>query len=234
MIRQMNRQVANEIVDQAKNIRVMLLLANALDCEALHTLYSGQPQIGAIEASDDLDIGMAKCGRLMPHVLVIDPKVGNEAIQHVKEAFQQSHTKHAIVLDDRLHEGRLANILNMPLVSYMTRQSGFNELLTATIHVATLGERIFDSNLQDRIHRTTRGLRLEQEHGRPSVAVLTARELDIVILLARGYSVRDCAEQLQLAESTIDNHKSRLMKKLQVHKAAELTQLAIRDGLFIV
>ena len=39
---------------------------------------------------------------------------------------------------------------------------------------------------------------------------------------------------VDLAESTIDNHKSRLMRKLQVHKAAELTQIAIRDGLIMV
>jgi DNA-binding NarL/FixJ family response regulator len=39
---------------------------------------------------------------------------------------------------------------------------------------------------------------------------------------------------MHLAESTIDNHKSRLMKKLQIHKAAELTHVAIRDGLISV
>jgi DNA-binding NarL/FixJ family response regulator len=46
-----------------------------------------------------------------------------------------------------------------------------------------------------------------------------------------GRSVRDCAHQLHLSESTIDNHKTRLMKKLQIHKVTELTHVAIRDGL---
>jgi DNA-binding NarL/FixJ family response regulator len=66
------------------------------------------------------------------------------------------------------------------------------------------------------------------------VAALTSRELDVLRLLARGSSVRDCARQLQLSASTVDNHKTRLMKKLQIHKSSELTQLAIRDGLITV
>jgi DNA-binding NarL/FixJ family response regulator len=50
-------------------------------------------------------------------------------------------------------------------------------------------------------------------------------------LLALGKTVGECAQALGLAHSTIDNHKSRLMKKLNLHKASQLTCRAIRDGL---
>src|SRR4029077_6915186 len=52
-------------------------------------------------------------------------------------------------------------------------------------------------------------------------------------MLARGDTVRQCAGALGLAPSTIDNHKSRLMKKLGIHKASELTCRAVRDGLIV-
>jgi len=52
--------------------------------------------------------------------------------------------------------------------------------------------------------------------------------------LAVGRSVRICAEHLKLSANTVDNHKSRLMKKLRLHKAAELTHFAIRHGLIPV
>ncbi len=57
---------------------------------------------------------------------------------------------------------------------------------------------------------------------------VTPREQQIWQKIAQGYSVRQIAEQLQLAESTVDSHKTRLMKKLDVHKSLDLVRLAVR------
>ena len=67
-----------------------------------------------------------------------------------------------------------------------------------------------------------------------SLANLTLRERQVMRMLAEGKSVRQCADALGLAPSTIDNHKSRLMKKLSVHRSSQLTLLAIREGLIDV
>jgi DNA-binding NarL/FixJ family response regulator len=51
--------------------------------------------------------------------------------------------------------------------------------------------------------------------------------------LANGLSVKQCAQRMRLTESTVDNYKWRLMKRLEIHKAAELTRLAVREGLVV-
>ena len=55
--------------------------------------------------------------------------------------------------------------------------------------------------------------------------------MDVLVHLAQGYSVKQCAKALGIGTSTAGNHKSRLMKKLNVHKTVDLTRLAIREGL---
>ncbi len=65
----------------------------------------------------------------------------------------------------------------------------------------------------------------------PLLASLTPRELQVLRLVTLGYSVRECAEKLGLSHSTVDNHKSRMMAKLNIHKSIELVYLAIREGL---
>lgn len=60
---------------------------------------------------------------------------------------------------------------------------------------------------------------------------LTRREREVWRLISTGQSVRDIASTLNLAESTIDSHKSRLMRKLQVHKSVDLVRLAAKLGL---
>ena len=60
---------------------------------------------------------------------------------------------------------------------------------------------------------------------------VTVRERQVWRLIATGATVRGIARQLGLAESTVDSHKSRLMRKLGVHKSVELVRLAVRLGL---
>jgi DNA-binding NarL/FixJ family response regulator len=58
---------------------------------------------------------------------------------------------------------------------------------------------------------------------------LTPRELEIVKLLAEGKTVRAAAADLGLSSKTVDAHKFNLMKKLGIHKKAELVMWAIRE-----
>ena len=62
-------------------------------------------------------------------------------------------------------------------------------------------------------------------------AMLTRREQQVLELIASGASVRECAQTLHIAESTVDNHKSRLMKKLGVRKSIGLVRYAYQNGL---
>jgi len=215
-------------------IRVVLLLANTFDCESLQAMLSRHQRIDVLAATADIDFGLARCQRLAPQILILDPKVAADAIQRAALLVRSRQAQHLLVLDDRLYEWRLTSLLAMPAVSYLTRQAGFDVLLASTLQIANGGGRMFDPLVQQRLSHTRHGLRLEQPSDRPSVALLTSRETQVMKLLTGGYSVRRCAEQLELAESTIDNHKSRLMKKLEIHKIVELTHFAIREGLIMV
>lgn len=215
-------------------VRVLLMMATQLDCQSLAIMFSCRRSIEVADCTVDIDQGLARCRALTPQVLVVDPRLSPEAIERSAALVRDSYVGHVIVLDDRVHEGRLAGLLRLPAVSYLTRQAGLDALHAATVKVATRGDRVFDPAIDQRILRTPRGLRLQRLPDRPSISALTARELEVMQHLAQGSSVRDCAELMHLSASTIDNHKSRLMKKLRIHKAAELTHVAIREGLIIV
>jgi DNA-binding NarL/FixJ family response regulator len=68
---------------------------------------------------------------------------------------------------------------------------------------------------------------------RSAIENLTAKEVAILRLLARGLTTRQCSEILNRSESTIDNHRTRMMKKLGIHRSAALVRLAIKEGLML-
>lgn len=62
-------------------------------------------------------------------------------------------------------------------------------------------------------------------------AALTMRERQILSLAAQGRTNAEIAELLHISPKTADNHRTNLMRKLDVHSAAELTSIAVREGL---
>ena len=60
---------------------------------------------------------------------------------------------------------------------------------------------------------------------------LTAREREILQLIAEGKSTKDIAATLHVSIPTVDTHKQHIMEKLDLHSVAELTKYAIRAGL---
>ena len=61
--------------------------------------------------------------------------------------------------------------------------------------------------------------------------VLTDREKEILIMIAEGNSSKEIAFNLGLSIKTIDAHRQRIMNKLDMRSIAELTRVAIKDGL---
>jgi DNA-binding NarL/FixJ family response regulator len=135
-----------------------------------------------------------------------------------------------MLLDEDANNGRLAAVLESPIVGYFTRGAPFSELADAIVRLVR-GERVFDPAVRNRIHQTPHGWQFRGDENGSLLAMLTPREIEVLKLIALGHSVRESAERLDLAISTVDNHKARLMKKLGVHKALDLTRLAIREGL---
>jgi DNA-binding NarL/FixJ family response regulator len=60
---------------------------------------------------------------------------------------------------------------------------------------------------------------------------LTTRERQILHLIAAGYSNNEIAERLSISPKTVDNHRTRMMAKLNVHSLAQLLSYALKEGL---
>jgi len=73
----------------------------------------------------------------------------------------------------------------------------------------------------------------ETERAYSRTSPLTAREQEVMILLAEGRTVREVAAELSLSIKTIEAHKLNLMRKLDIHNRASLVEYAVRSGLIM-
>jgi DNA-binding NarL/FixJ family response regulator len=68
----------------------------------------------------------------------------------------------------------------------------------------------------------------------PTVLNISARERQVLQLLAEGASTKDAAIQLEISVKTAGTHRSNLMQKLDLHSMAEVVLFAVRNGIIQV
>lgn len=108
---------------------------------------------------------------------------------------------------------------------YMTKDRDPETLLAAIRKVAT-GGRYLDPQLAEQIALQSTGLSPES----PSQS-LSAREFQILRMLAQGMSVNQIAEQLVISNKTVSTHKTRLMEKMCFTTSTDLVRYALKEGL---
>jgi DNA-binding NarL/FixJ family response regulator len=215
---------------QPVTIRLVIVARQRLDGDTLSAIFLAHSEFCVLCTTTSVQVASAVGRHRPPDVVLLDAAM----ISHEEQGFAPLAAELGafpiLLLDDVVHNGRLAAILQLPRVGYFTRGAPFSEL-AAGIRSMANGERAFDPAARSRLEQTPHGWQFRREESGFNLALLTPREIEVLKLVALGHSVKHCATLLKLAPSTVDNHKSRLMKKLGVHKALDLTRFAIREGL---
>ncbi|HEY1817533.1 MAG TPA: response regulator transcription factor [Kofleriaceae bacterium] len=101
---------------------------------------------------------------------------------------------------------------------FLNKNVGPNELLEA-IRAVSRGEQVVPA-----------GLELASAAGEHPAGALTAREQQVMEMLARGMTNREIAEHLSISIKTVDTHRGHVLKKLGLRNNSELTRFAVKHG----
>ncbi len=116
--------------------------------------------------------------------------------------------------------------LNSGASGYMLKNMAPSELARAIDRVAA-GGRYLSPDIANALEEATQAI--EDESG--GLSALTARQQEILRLLAEGMSTKDIAGLLSISAKTVETHRSQLMQKLEIYDVPGLVKYAIRHGL---
>jgi DNA-binding NarL/FixJ family response regulator len=185
---------------------------------------SGRVEVVA-EAADGGD-AIERAREAMPELVLMDlnlPTVpGVEAIRRIVE--ESPHVK-VLILSASGEEADVLEAVKVGASGYLLKSSATAaELLDAVVRVRAW-EPTFSPSLAALVLGEFRRMSGTTEPG------LTARETEVLRLVAKGYSYREIAEQLVISVKTVQNHVPNILTKLQLSKRYELMRYAIRRGL---
>ena len=118
------------------------------------------------------------------------------------------------------------DMLNAGATGYVTKAEAGDELIRA-IHAVRMGR----SYLCPDVAATVTSALMENMQTAPTAPRISARERQVLQLIAEGHTSARIAERLHVAPSTIEVHRRNIMRKLDLHSVADLTRYAIRNGI---
>ncbi len=107
---------------------------------------------------------------------------------------------------------------------YLTKSSDPDDLIRAIIKVSE-GQRYISSSLADKLAESA-----VTNDGKPIHALLSAREMEVLVLFSEGKTVTQIALELSLSPKTISTYRTRLLEKLKLSTTADLIRYSILEG----
>lgn len=165
-----------------------------------------------------------------PDVVVLDLHIPSPGGTEVTAEFvRQNPSVRVLVLSASAEQADVLAAVKAGAIGYLVKSASREELLTAVGRVAS-GDPVFTPGLAGMVLGEFQRISDEPATDNEK-AHLTARETEILKLVAKGLSYRQIAERLVLSHRTVQNHVQRTLSKLQMHNRVELTRYAIERGL---
>ena len=171
--------------------------------------------VGAAHTGPD---GLELCRRTQPDVTVLDMVLpGLSGVDLLRELFRILPGTRVLVFTGGANPNLLADALRLGAQGLVGKSAGSHLLLEALQAVAG-GGRYLDPALLPQV-------------GHGPEPPLSARERQVLLHVAEGGSNKEIASSLGISVKTVENHRTSLMEKLDLHDAVSLARYAIRTGL---
>ena len=211
-----------------KPIRILIVDDHAVVREGLISIILLKPDMVVVGEAADGDEALDLARRLEPDVVLMDmvmPRLnGLQAIQRLK---QENNPARILVLTSFAEDELIFPAIKAGALGYLLKDSSPQQLITAIREVHS-GQ----SSLHPTIARKLIGELTEAPAGKQQAGdVLTSREVDVLKLVARGYSNREIAEKLVINSRTVGKHVSNILDKLHLTNRTQAALYALREGL---
>ncbi len=211
------------------SMRIILADDHKIIRDGLNSLLAQEEDIEVVAQAKTGHETVELVAKFVPNVVIMDIAMpdmnGIEATRHIINSFENVK-----IIALSMHSDRkfVIEMLKAGASGYLLKNCAFEELANA-IRTVTAGKTYLSPSITDVVvDNYVRG----SGDNEPSVfSVLTRREREVLQLLAESKTTKQVAIILHISPKTVETHRLKIMKKLDLNNMAALTKYAIREGL---
>lgn len=187
--------------------------------------------VDKIDAVSNIEELSQKLSSEIPDLLVIDyDQPGFFSTQNLLEVRKSYPNLKILVISSDDSQDNILAVLESGVHGFLTRQCDEAETINAVFSIAK-GDKFYCNKIVDILMERSFSPQPKNDCEPTS---LTERETEVTILIAKAFTNKEIAEQLNLSVHTISTHRKNILRKLNVHSASALTRYAIHAGLLDV
>lgn len=211
-----------------KKLRVFLADDHALLRDGLKALVNVQADMEVVGEADNGRTACQRAKQLSPDVVVMDVSMPElNGVQATENLKRECPNIKVLALTAYKDKGYLDQLLKVGASGYVLKLSAAEELIQA-IRVVCGGDVYLDPEMANKV--TASYVRGQFVRGGLQQKELSDREEEVLRMIARGYTNKEIAGQLNISVKTVESHKSNLMEKLELRSRTEIVRYAVRQG----
>lgn len=183
--------------------------------------------VGTVPSADDVVVAVSEH---VPDIVVLDIDMPGMIPFEAARTLRSMYPKVKVVfLSAFVQDYYIEQALDVGSMGYLVKSAPIEEIIDGLRDIAN-NRTCFSEPVQARIVVDAHGPRLATAF-RSRVSTLTPREREVLSYIARGLATKAIAQMMYVSHKTVDNHRTSLMNKLDIHDRVELTRFAIREGM---
>ena len=207
-----------------KPTRVLLSDQHALVRAGIRALLERMEGVEVAEAADGQQT-LALIKEFEPDIVLLDvPLPGLSGLELLKEIVEKFPLLRVIVLTQHENEEQAVQALRSGAAGFLTKSAASTELELA-IRAVARGESYLASEL------SRQAVLKYLEDPRAFLSELTARQHEVLKMIAEGHATKEIARRLNISVKTVETHRAQIMERLNIHGIAGLVRYALRMGL---
>jgi DNA-binding NarL/FixJ family response regulator len=209
-------------------LRIFLADDHTVMREGLKSLVNAQSDMDVIGEADNGRATLQRVRELQPDVIILDISMPDlNGIQVTERLKRMGHKTAVLVLTAHDDNGYLRQLLEVGASGYVLKKAAAEELINA-IRVVAAGGVYLDPSLAGKV--VGGYLNNRRLGGKPQNNDLSEREVEVLRLVAWGYTNKEVAAYLRISVKTIETHKANIMQKLDLKSRVEMVRYALRQG----
>ncbi len=205
----------------AGTIRIVLADDHAVVRSALRMLLDAEPGLEVVAEAGDVDGAIRYVRGHRPDVLILDLNMpGRASLEALPDIAAASPETRIVVLTMQSEPAFAREAMQAGVLGYILKEAADAELVKA-VRLAAADQTYLQPDL---------GARLAAEPAGPPDD-LSARELEILRLIALGHTNAEIAERLVISVRTVESHRAHIQQKLRLSKRSELVRYALERGM---
>jgi len=206
-------------------IRIALVDDHALMRTGLRMILEKQPDMEIVGEADDGERGLTSIKQTQPDIALVDVHMpGISGVELTERARRAKISTRIVILTVANEAPFPRRLLEAGAWGYLTKGCPAEELVKAIRQVAD-GKRYIGADVVQQLALAT------MDGDESPFQKLSARELEIAIMLSQGHKANTIAKRLHLSEKTVATYKARLFEKLGIDNVVALANLASVHGL---